>query len=101
MLAGTVSDRKPSSSIARVEVAVTADRVGRVCRGFDGHRLIRLRCGSRRWVPARLTSAGWSLRLGALPNGRYQVRVRGRDGAGNVERPKAGRNTLGFTIERR
>jgi hypothetical protein len=40
----------------------------------------------------------WSLRIGQLREGSYVAKVRGRDAAGNVERPFRRTNRAEFTV---
>jgi hypothetical protein len=85
-VSGSASDLacgKPAQ-VARVDVAVARLAAGR-CRFLSAAgRLARPRsCGATRYLPAR-SGTRWSLRLAArLPRGRYLVRARATDRAGN------------------
>nr|MBA2348496.1 alpha/beta hydrolase [Solirubrobacterales bacterium] len=89
-------------TLAHVEVAV-ARRTGEGCRPLDARgRLARgnVPCSEPRWLRARLLSGGrrYVLRTGRrLPTGRYRVRVRAIDRAGNVE-PEAKQRRLTLRV---
>ncbi len=87
--AGTTSRR---GALRSVSVAV-ARRVGARCRFLSARGRFGAARSCRRpvFLRARGTTA-WRLQLrGRFPRGRYQVSVRARDRAGNVERPAAAR----------
>ncbi len=123
LVRGRVSDPSVSSGIRTVQVNVVQKR-GTSCRGLSGRRLVRMSCGeaARRWVAARVQrvalkrhafgrfscktraqrrsrqcvkvqNAGWTLRV-PLRAGRYLIRVRATDRAGNRQRSLRGRSTL-------
>lgn len=91
-LRGTASDTGCSATysvpgaLRRVEVAISR-KAGRKCRSVkaSGKLTKRRGCGKRVWLKAKGTSS-WSLKLKRrLPRGRYTIRVRARDRAGNVQ----------------
>lgn len=123
LVRGRVSDPSVSSGIRSVQVNVVQKR-GTSCRGLSGRRLVRMSCGqaARRWVAARVQrvalkrqaygrfscktraqrrskqcmkvqNAGWTLRV-PLTRGRYVIRVKATDRAGNRQRSLRGRSTL-------
>ena len=81
-LRGSVRDPKPTSGLAGIRVTIVR-KVGRRCRG---RRVVAASCrrAYRRSVPARVSDAGWTLRLRGLRAGRYDVRVRASDKNGNA-----------------
>jgi len=75
----------------RVAISV-ARKSGAKCRLFGKGRLGRpMSCSRKHWVVAKGTSQ-WSFRLPKkLPGGRYVVRTRAVDFAGNVQHPRTRR----------
>jgi hypothetical protein len=71
-------------------------RHGRKCRNLTSKKRLgrRTRCSKRRWLPVR-GATRWSFRLPKkLPRGRYVIRTRAVDFAGNVQVPHARRLRL-------
>ena len=80
------ADDDAGSGVSRVEVGVVRTDRGR-CRGFDGIRFARRACASARrlLVPAAVRPDGtFALRLAGLTPGRYELRLRASDFAGNT-----------------
>jgi hypothetical protein len=93
LLRGVASDT--GCGVDRVAVSVQRKR-GRTCQTLFGKgRLLRkMSCGRRHWLLARGTT-NWSFRLSKrLPRGKYVVRTRAIDFAGNVQQPRTGRLRL-------
>jgi hypothetical protein len=93
ILRGTAHD--VGCGVDRVQIAVARNRAGK-CRLLTPKRRLghRLRCSRRHWLPVRGT-ARWSFRLPKrLPAGRYVIRIRAVDFAGNVQRPRRHRIRL-------
>jgi hypothetical protein len=86
LIRGTVSDAPPSSGIAKVEVNLIR-RTGARCAVFNKKLFARLRCkpALNAWVKATIAHGRWSLRVIALRPGRYTLRARATDAAGNVQ----------------
>jgi hypothetical protein len=87
VLRGSVQDPAPSSGIARVEVNLV-NHHGSRCRVYDGHRFTAAACrrAASRFVRAAVSGARWRLRVHGLRPGRYTLRVRAVDRAGNATR---------------
>lgn len=92
LLSGRIHDVRPSAGVQLVEVSVT-QRVGRRCRAYSGRSYATLPCYAafRLWWPARIVGTRWTFRLRVLFAGRYVVRARATDAAGNRQRPPARR----------
>jgi hypothetical protein len=93
VLRGTARDR--GCGLDRVQISV-ARKLGRLCRQLTrGRRLGPKRsCGRRIWLAVKGTSR-WSFRLPRrLQPGRYVVRTRALDFAGNRQRPLRRRLTI-------
>ncbi len=85
MIRGVAAD--VGCGLDRVEISVTRKR-GKKCRPLNarGRLARRSSCATRVWLPVT-GGAKWSFRLRKrLPAGRYIVRTRAFDFAGNVER---------------
>ncbi len=97
-LRGVARDRGcPSARVQRVEVAL-ARRVGSGCRFVrrDGTFSPRRRCTRPTFLPARGTAA-WRFASRPLKPGRYVLRIRAVDGAGNRE-AAARRRTISVRV---
>ena len=88
---GTATD---AGAVRRVRVSV-ARNVGKLCRFLQANRTFSAPrdCGRTTYIDAKGTTS-WSLKLSALPQGRYTFWSRGIDAAGNVERKDRKRNVL-------
>src|SRR5262249_11100224 len=87
-LRGTVADRAPSSGIQSVAINFVR-RTGKTCAAFDGSRFRTLACAraTQVWVRAALKPNGrWTRAVPALGAGRYSLRVRAVDAAGNAQK---------------
>jgi hypothetical protein len=87
ILKGTARDTG-GSGLARVQVAVSRVQGKRVfvLRGTR-FRAGTARVGARTYLPARLRNGRWTFTLPrAWPAGRYVIRARAIDGAGNISR---------------
>ncbi len=91
-LSGWVHDERPSSGIRRVEVTLTR-RVRRSCFAYIGSSFTAMPCRAAfgLWLRADLDGKRWSLVVGRLAPGRYVVRARAVDGAGNRQQQPARR----------
>jgi predicted outer membrane repeat protein len=96
-LRGTARD---AGGIRRVRVSV-ARHVGKRCRFLQANGTFSKArdCKRSSYVDARGTTS-WTLKLPALPHGRYTVWARGIDAAGNVERKDRGRNLLVLALRK-
>jgi hypothetical protein len=93
VLRGTARD--VGCGVDQVMISVQRKR-GHACKTLfrKGRLLRKTSCARRHWLPARGT-AHWSFRLPKrLPRGRYVVRTRAIDFAGNVQRPRVRRLRL-------
>jgi hypothetical protein len=93
LLRGVVA--QDPSGIASVTLRIVRRHKGRCWTlSTDHDRLVRMRCGGRRWN-AIGDRAEWSYLLPRkLPRGRYRIAVRATDRAGNRERAETGRNRV-------
>lgn len=90
-----------SSGVARVEVALTLRRAAkgrRGCRQYTGRHFTRRSCKRLSWRKAKLVGTGFKLvtrKRVRLVRGRYELRVRATDAAGNRSAaPAVKRKTL-------
>jgi hypothetical protein len=93
LLRGTALDA--GCGIDKVTISVLRKH-GRKCRNLTSKKRLgrRTRCSKRRWLPVRGTTR-WSFRFPKkLPKGRYVIRTRAVDFAGNVQVPHARRIRL-------
>ena len=91
VLRGLVVDAAPSSGVARIEVSLVR-RNGKRCSVYAGGRFVSRACAkaTATWARATLAKGGrWSLSVKGLKPGRYELRVRARDRAGNVQKTLA------------
>jgi hypothetical protein len=93
LLRGTARD--VGCGLNGVQISVQRKH-GKKCRNLTSHKRLgrAVRCGKRAWLPVRGTSR-WSFRLPKrLAHGRYLVRTRASDFAGNVQSVRVHRLTL-------
>jgi PKD repeat protein len=84
-----------ASGVAKVEVALYAtqrsEKGKRLKKGecffYSGRLFVKKDCTKEIWIPLAVTGDGWRLKtLGGVrvPQGRYEIRVRATDAAGNL-----------------
>lgn len=70
------------SGLASIELAIT--KKGSKCKQYSGSKLVGGGCTKYRFLKAKLSGNGFSLKAKRLVKGRYEIRARGTDTKGNA-----------------